>query len=149
MFFLRLCTTNYGNLSTQFQYVFIMTFHQCTSDKHMWYLFITCTLAHFYTQVLTLETHTLCFLKFLVRYALIPNTKPIMLIILYLVWSKLTVFCRLICDNLLGNVPSMIALFQLLTFLCSGQTSYNYTRPYYAHWTLEKYMYSVDHMITL
>ena len=36
-----------------------------------------------------LGTCTLCFLKFLLCYALIPNTKPIMLIILYLLCSQL------------------------------------------------------------
>ena len=32
-------------------------------------------------------------------------------------------FCRLTCDNLLGNLHLMIALFWLLTFLCRQATS--------------------------
>ena len=56
------------------------------------------------TLYLGLGTRTLC-------YALIPNTKPIMLIILYLLCSQLIVFCRLIHDNSLGNLLFMIALF--------------------------------------
>ena len=39
--------------------------------------------------ILLVGTRTLCFFKFLLCYALIPNTKPIMLIVLYLLCSQL------------------------------------------------------------
>ena len=61
-------------------------------------------------------TPTLCFLKFLLCYAQIPNTKPIMLIVLYLLCSlSLQYFIVEIHDNLLGNLLFMIALFHSMT----------------------------------
>ena len=39
-------------------------------------------------NVASLGTRTLCLLKFLLCYALIPNTKPIMLIVVYLLCSR-------------------------------------------------------------
>ena len=63
-------------------------------------------------------TRTLC-LRFLLWYALIPNTKPIMLIILCLLCSQLLVFCRLNTRQFVWKLAFMIALFWPFTFLCS------------------------------
>ena len=66
-------------------------------------------------------THTLCFLKFLLCYALIPNTKPIMLIVLYLLCSRFLLFFILACDNSFGN----------LYLYFTEKTSYSHTRLRY------------------
>ena len=60
-----------------------------------------------------------CFSKFLLCYALVPNTNPIMLIILYVLY-------RLIHDNTSGNLL-FHDFISTTSFLCSQQTSYNYT----------------------
>ena len=63
-------------------------------------------------------TCTLCFLNFLLCYALIPNIKQIILCSFYSIVQVST-----------HHKPVFITLYDSFsyTFLCSGQTAYNYT----------------------
>ena len=126
--------------------------HQFLWSSHCTYLkFVRHNHGHETVEHSRLGTRTLCFLKFLLCYALIPNTKPIMLIIMCLFCSQLLVLCRLNTWQFVWKFTFMLTLLRPFTFLCSEQTSYYTTLVYNCSLNIRKalFIWSTTYSLTL